>query len=410
MILSAHERMVTRRYMAPKGGERIIVLVAGISLAAVTIGVAALIVITSVMNGYHRQMFSKVIAATSHAVVRGNAGGLPEWREVVAKAEATPGIADAEPLVEQRLMVSSEGRVSAARLRGLPRDRIAGDAMRETLMAGSLEARPGTVLIGSELARQLGVFTGATIDLVRIEGLEGEIEVRPVAFEVAGIVETGVFEIDSETVIVQLAEAQQLLGIGNQVTSVELRTADADTVDLAVAPIRAALPKGATLRTWKELNASLSDALAIEAVGMFVLVSMITLIAAFNILSSLVMLVRAKTRDIAIMRTMGASQRSVLRIFVALGTAIGALGTFTGVALGLILLQFRGAIGRGIGALSGQDPTSPGAALIVELPAEVHGWEVAGIAVMALVLSFLATLYPAFRAARTDPVTVLRYE
>ena len=408
MILSSHERLIVRRYLLPGKGDRVILLAAAISMLAVTLAVAALVVVTSVINGFHGYLFDKIVATTDHAVIRGGGGVLPDWRRIAGQARQTPGVVSARPLVEGQLMLSARGAVMPALLRGAPLDDLASPVMRQSLVAGRLElGRGGEVVLGAGLAERVRIMPGETIELNRVTEVDGEVEVRSTAYMVAGVVETGVPDLDSAAVLMPLQEAQALLGLGDTVTSIAIRTAQADTVDLTVAPLVPLIPAGATLRTWKTLNASLFEALALDEVGMFVVLSIILLVGAFNILSSLVLLVRAKTRDIAILRTMGASSGSMLRIFVTVGSVIGGLGTGIGLLLGLLFLQFRQAVGTAV-----HDATAPTASVtstfLVGLPARIEPFELAGVILFSMLLSFLATLYPAFTAARTDPVAVLR--
>jgi lipoprotein-releasing system permease protein len=399
VILSSHERLIVRRYLLPGKGDRVILLAAAISMLAVTLAVAALVVVTSVINGFHGYLFDKIVATTDHAVIRGGGGVLPDWRRIAGQARQTPGVVSARPLVEGQLMLSARGAVMPALLRGAPLDDLASPVMRQSLVAGRLElGRGGEVVLGAGLAERVRIMPGETIELNRVTEVDGEVEVRSTAYMVAGVVETGVPDLDSAAV---------LMPLGDTVTSIAIRTAQADTVDLTVAPLVPLIPAGATLRTWKTLNASLFEALALDEVGMFVVLSIILLVGAFNILSSLVLLVRAKTRDIAILRTMGASSGSMLRIFVTVGSVIGGLGTGIGLLLGLLFLQFRQAVGTAV-----HDATAPTASVtstfLVGLPARIEPFELAGVILFSMLLSFLATLYPAFTAARTDPVAVLR--
>jgi lipoprotein-releasing system permease protein len=409
MILSPHERMIIRRYMLPGKDERMIVLVAGISLMAVTLAVAALVVVTSVMNGFHGYLFDRIVAMSDHGVIRGPGGRLPDWQRLAREAERMPGVVSARPLVEGRLMMSSRGAVAPALVRGLPIESLRAPAFEESIVAGTAQigAEGGEVVLGAGLAQRVGAIPGSAVELIRVEEKDGEIDVRPTSYRVAGVIETRAEEIDAAAVLMPLEEAQALLGLGGAVTSIALRTDHPEQSDLILAPLAERLGRGATLQTWKTLNASLFQALALDEIGMFIVLSIIVLVSAFNILSALVMLVRAKTRDIAILRTMGASRGSMLRIFVSLGTAIGALGAVAGLALGLLFIQFRQEIGIRINAATG--PTSGAATeFLVGLPAIVEPLEIVGVVFFSLLLSFLATLYPAFTAARTDPVQVLR--
>ncbi|HEY0027789.1 MAG TPA: FtsX-like permease family protein [Allosphingosinicella sp.] len=410
MALSAFERLVIRRYIVPRSGERIIVLVASISLIAVTLGVAALVIVSSVMNGYQKFILDTVIETTGHAIVRGPDGSLEGWQGIAAAARKTPGVTEADPMVEARLMGSSAGRVAPVRVRGLPRERIATPALRAGLLEGTADLGPegGSVIIGSELARILPASAGGTIELVTVgEKPDGELDVRPVSFRIAGVVETKAPDFDREAVLMPVEEAQALMGLGAAVTSLVITTADPRTADVVLAPLAARLPQGVKLNSWKVLNAELFTALAVDEVGMFLVLSIIILVAVFNILSALVMLVRAKVGDIAIMRTMGASRGAMLRIFMAIGTTIGALGTAGGLVLGLVFLRFREPIGIFI-QMATQPSTEAASNFLVSLPADVKPVEIAVIGVSALVLSILATLYPALRAAGTDPVRVLK--
>ena len=410
MILSPHERMIIRRYMMPGKDERMIVLVAAISLMAVTLAVAALVVVTSVMNGFHGYLFDRIVAMSDHGVIRGPAGRLNDWEKLAREAERTPGVVSARPLVEGRLMMSSRGAVAPALVRGLTLESLRAAAIEESIVAGTARiggGEGGEVVLGAGLAQRLGAIPGSAVELIRVTQTDGEIDVRPTSYRVAGIIETRAEEIDSAAVLMPLEEAQVLLGLGEAVTSIALRTDDPETADVTLAPLAERMGKGATLQTWKTLNASLFQALALDEIGMFIVLSIIVLVSAFNILSALVMLVRAKTRDIAILRTMGASRASMLRIFVSLGTAIGALGAVAGLVLGRLFLQFRQQIGLSINSATG--PTSSAATeFMIGLPAIVEPLEIVGVVLFSLLLSFLATLYPAFTAARTDPVQVLR--
>jgi len=211
-------------------------------------------------------------------------------------------------------------------------------------------------------------------------------------------------------VIMPIEEAQSFLMLGDSVGMIEIDTADADRVDQILAPLATSLARSAAITDWRSMNSALFEALQVERVAMFVVLSIIVLVAVFNILSSLIMLVRAKTRDIAILRTMGAARRSLMKVFMTVGVTIGALGILAGLGLGALFLFYRQGVARAIQTVTGQNLWDPSVRFLTELPSKTDPFEVAAIVAMALVLSFLATLYPAWKAASTDPVQVLRYE
>jgi lipoprotein-releasing system permease protein len=416
MILSRYERMVARRYLLPGKGEGFIFLVAAISLVAVALGVAALIVVMSVMNGFRAELFDKIVGLNGHAVVQGYGGRLPDWREIVREARATPGVTDALPLIEQPLMVSFEGRVEGVIVRGMDRaDILRNETLHGKVLAGSLESLhpgQGNVAIGARLAEVLGVNVGGQISLISPDGRTTPFGTVPriVSYTVSAIFEVGVYDYDKSFVIMPIEDAQTLLLLGDAVGMVEVQTVAADRVGEILEPLRASVSGRAAVNDWRSMNASLFEALQVERVAMFVILSIIILVAVFNILSSLIMLVRAKTRDIAILRTMGATRRGLMKVFVTVGVIIGATGILAGLGLGFLLLYFRQPFVNLVQFVTGQNLWDPSIRFLTELPSKTDPFEVLAIVTMALVLSFLATLYPAWKAASTDPVQVLRYE
>jgi lipoprotein-releasing system permease protein len=416
MILNRYERMVARRYLLPGKGEGFIFLVAGISLAAVMLGVAALIVVMSVMNGFRAELFDKVAGINGHAIIQGYNGRLANWRPLLEETRRTPGVVSASALIEQPLMATRDGRAEAILLRGMPREEIVSNpTIREGLLVGSLEdLRPGSdnVAIGSRLAQLLGVSVGGTITIWSPEGRTTPFGTVPriVDYRVAAIFEVGVYEFDKAFVIMPMEEAQSFLMIDDTIGMIEVETTDADRVEQILEPLYDSVSGRAVITDWRSMNAAVFEALQIERVVMFVVLSLIILVAAFNILSSLVMLVRAKHRDIAILRTMGATRRGVMKVFMTVGLTLGTLGILAGLALGAVLIVFRQPVVDFFQRLTGQNLWDPEVRVLTQLPARTDPVEVALIVLMALVLSFLATLIPAWRASRTDPVQVLRYE
>jgi lipoprotein-releasing system permease protein len=416
MILNRYERMIARRYLLPGRGEAFIFLVASISLVAVMLGVAALIIVMSVMNGFRAELFDKIVGLNGHAVVQGYGGRLPDWRDVVQQARSTPGVTQAIPLVEQPLMASYEGRVEGVLVRGMMRqDILHNPTLQGNVLQGSLESlQPGSdnVAIGARLAEALGAQVGGQISLISPQGRTTPFGTVPriVSYNVSAIFEVGVYDYDKAFVIMPIEDAQTLLLLGDAVGMIEVETVDADKVGEILAPLAARVAGQAVVADWRSMNSAIFEALEVERIAMFVVLSIIILVAVFNILSSLIMLVRAKTRDIAILRTMGATRAGLMKVFMTVGVTIGALGTIAGCILGAVFLFFRQSVVNFIQVVTGQNLWDPSIRFLTELPSKTDPFEVAAIVVMALGFSFLATLYPAWKAASTDPVQVLRYE
>ena len=416
MILNRAERMLARRYLLPGKGEGFIFLVASISLLAVALGVAALIIVMSVMNGFRAELFDKIVGLNGHAVVQGYDGRLTDWQNIVVAARKTPGVTSALPLIEQPLMASANGRVEGVLVRGMRMEDVLNNKTITTnVTAGDLKSiTPGSgkVAIGSRLAEALGAYPGSEISLISPEGRSTVVGTVPriVSYQIGAIFEVGVYDYDKAFVIMPMPDAQQLLMLGDQVGMVEIQTSNPDKVEQILAPLQPVLRGHGIVVDWRQMNSALFQALEVERVAMFVVLSLIVLVAVFNILSSLIMLVRAKTRDIAILRTMGASRRGMMKVFMTVGVTIGSLGIVLGITFGAVFLFFRQGVVDAIQALTGQNLWDPSVRFLTDLPSKTDPFEVTAIILTALILSFLATIYPAYKAASTDPVQVLRYE
>ena len=416
MILNRAERMLTRRYLLPGKGEGFIFLVATISLIAVALGVAALIIVMSVMNGFRAELFDKIVGLNGHAVVQGYDGRLPDWQRIADTAKKTPGVTSAIPLIETPLMATAKGRFEGVLVRGMRVEDIrANKTITSNVLAGDIRSIiPGSnrVAIGSKLADTLGAYPGSQITLWNPEGRSTVVGTVPreVTYTVGAVFEIGVYDYDKAFVVMPMQDAQQLLLMGDQVQMIEIQTSNPDKVQEIIAPIQKLVQGKGQIVDWRQMNSALFQALEVERVAMFVVLSLIVLVAVFNILSSLIMLVRAKTRDIAILRTMGASRRGMMKVFMTVGITIGSLGIVLGMVLGAIFLFFRQDVVDAIQKVTGQNLWDPSVRVLTDLPSKTDPFEVAAIVLTALILSFLATLYPAYKAASTDPVQVLRYE
>jgi lipoprotein-releasing system permease protein len=414
LMFSGYEKLLIWRYLLPGAEGRIIVLVAGIGLTAVTIGVAALIIVMSVMNGARTKLAIQFAGVDGHASISRPGAQLADWRELEAEARRQADVLSAVPALDAPAMASVGGRVLPAAIRGLRPKDMQGNPLFEgdgRTLLGFLPREREDVVVGGQLAAALGITIGSPITIVRpAMEPEGELSLKSISYVVTGLVQTGIPKHDASLIVMNLGAAQQLLESGDVASRINISTASPDRVAEQLAPLKAKLQRPTLLQTWRELNKPIFDALALEHIGMFIAVSMIVLVAQFNILSSLMMLVGSKVRDIAIMRTMGASRTSILKIFVAVGTAIGSSGALLGSILGLSAVSAKDQIVAFLKAHVLRDTYTMELAVLIDLPARISAGETAGILVMTLAGTILATLYPAFRAAKVDPATVLRYE
>ncbi len=413
MFLSTFEWTIAKRYMMPGRSEAVIALVASISIGVVMLSVAMLVIVMSVMNGFRAELLERITGLNGHAVVQAYGGRMDDWQDVLEEVRSTPGVTRAQPMIDAPLLATFNGRAEAVLVRGNLQEDI--ERLTPNVLIGNMESlQPGerNIAIGSRLALKMGARLGDVITVVNPQGRSTPFGTVPrqIGYTVTAIFEVGVYDFDERFVIMPIENAQTLLLMGDAVSVIEVTTEDADRTREIMTPVAESLNGRAVVTVWQEMNASLFEALQVERVAMAFALGIIVLVAAFNILSSLVMLVRSKTRDIAIMRTMGARRKSLLKIFVTAGSIVGALGTFAGLLLGFVVLYFRQPIVGVIEGLSGQQLWNPEVRFLTELPARVDPVEIFFIALMAMGLSFLATLYPAWRAANTDPVEVLRYE
>jgi lipoprotein-releasing system permease protein len=419
VIFSSFERLIAWRYLRARRAEGFISLITAFSLSGIALGVAALIVITSVMNGVKGDMLKHFIGMSGHINVYGTAGALKDYDALAQKIRAEPGVVSVMPSVEGQVMASANGHAMGAQVMALRYEDLARkEHIVEKITGGSLDGfKSGDgIVVGERLAENLGVSVGDPITLISPEGRQTVAGLVPrlKAYPVAATFKLGMNAYDSGLILMPFSEAQIYFkladGGADLATGLEVNVSKPDDAQAIAAHLRETLGPGYRIYDWQESNKSVFEALTIQRNVMFIILTLIIVVAAFNIISSLIMLVKDKGRDIAILRTMGASRGTIMRIFFACGSAIGVVGTFIGVVLGLLLAVNVDNIRVWIEHASGGRILAEQLYFISTLPAEIDPAEVASVVAMSLALSFMATLYPARRAAKLDPAEALRYE
>ncbi len=409
------ERLIAWRYLRPSRGEGFISFVAAFALIGIALGVGTLIVVLAVMNGFRIELLDRILGFNGHATVVSGPRGIAGWQQMVTRLRAVPGVTRVMPYLEGQVLASANGVASGIILRGVRlEDLERGHIVRGKLVAGSLDAlsRPGMALIGSRMAMRMGLGVGSSFSLISPKGAATALGTIPRVkrFRVGGIFEVGMYEYDNGFVFVPLADAQAYFQLPGRVNAIEIMVEDPQRIDDYRDALLAAIGGRGQLVDWKELNSHFFAALEVERNVMFLILTLIILVAAFNIITGLTMLVRSKTRDIAILRTMGASRAAITRIFLLSGSSIGVIGTLIGFVLGLAFALNIDTIRQWLEGLTGFELWSAEVRFLSRLPARVEVADVLRVVAMGLGLSFLATLYPSWRAARVDPVETLRNE
>jgi lipoprotein-releasing system permease protein len=417
-MFNAFERAVAGRYLRARRGERFVSVIAGFSLVGIALGVATLIIVMSVMNGFRIELMGRILGLNGDLGVYAAGAPLVDYDAMTARIRSVPGVVEAMPVVEDQVGLTTER--GGAYLGGLVRGIRQADlrqlhVVSDHILGGSLDAFGGddAVAIGTGLAQRLGLGVGSRLQLISPQGqatVIGNIP-RIRSYKVVAIFQVGFNEADTSFVFLPLEAAQLFFRVPNAATQIEVITADPDRVQTVNQAIRAVLA-GAPVRVidWTQSNNSFFAAVEVERNVMFLILTLIILVAAFNIVSSLIMMVKDKTRDIAVLRTLGAGQGAVMRIFLLCGASVGIAGTLTGALLGIVFCFNIETIRHWMEGLTGTNLFNPEVYFLSRLPAVVQWSEVAQVVGMALVLSLLATLYPSWRAARTDPVEALRGE
>ncbi len=412
---AAFEWMIALRYLRPTRKEGYVSIISLFSLLGIMVGVAALIIVMSVMNGFRHELLGRILGLQGHVIVQGAGGNLAGYDAIAARVRAVPGVTRAAPIVDGQALASSGNASPGVIVRGIRES----DLKQLTTVASSLTPETlalfhngDSVIVGSRLAAKLGLVPGGEITLIAPHGNVTPFGVTPriKTYTVAGIFSIGMSEYDQTYIFMPLAESQDYFNMGDTVTGLEVMVADPDGVNAMIAPISQVAGPFARVLTWQAISASLFQALEVERNVMFMILTLIIAVAALNIISGLIMLVKDKSGDIAILRTMGATRGAVMRVFVIAGASIGIVGTFLGFIFGVVFCSNIENIRVFLSSLTGTTLFNPEIYFLSHMPAEMDTGEVISVVIMSLTLTFLATLYPSWRAAKLDPVEALRYE
>ena len=413
---SAFERMIAWRYLRARRRETFISVIAGFSFTGIMLGVATLIIVMAVMNGFRAELLTRILGINGHLIMQPIDRPLDDYADLITRIDGISGVKFAIPVVEgQALVQGNVGAGTGALVRGLREEdldklKLVSGNIRQGTLAGF--DQNGGVAIGTRMAESLGLSIGDTLRVISPDGDVTPFGVNPrvKAYPVVAIFEIGMSEYDASIVMMPLSEAQLFFNQEGKVQSLEIFIDNPDKVDAMRAPVEEVAARQLSLVDWRQRNQTFFSALEVERNVMFMILTLIVLVAALNIISGLIMLVKDKGHDIAILRTMGATRGAVMRIFLMTGAAIGVTGTIAGVILGVVVCLNVERIREFFSWLSGTTLFNPELYFLSQLPAKMDPGETISVIIMALVLSFVATIFPAWRAAKLDPVEALRYE
>lgn len=414
-MFSAFEWMMAIRYLRARRQEGFVSVIAWFSLLGIAIGVATLIIVMSVMNGFRAELMDRILGLNGHVNIYAPIGEMTDYDSKAEVVRTVPGVISASPLIEGQVMATNQGQARGLVLRGIKSTDLMGRKMiANNILTGNLEdfGADDSIIIGTELARRLGVRVGDSITIISPKGQPTAFGTVPRmrAFEVVATFSIGMFEYDSGFAYIPLHAAQIYFQMKDSVNNLEVFVDNTQHTKEIGQNIKRALNDQARVFDWQKTNASFFNAIQVERNVMFLILTLIIVVAAFNIISSLIMLVKDKGRDIAILRTMGATRGMIMRVFFLAGASIGVIGTLGGFALGLWFSLNIESIRQWIQSITGTELFAAEIYFLSQLPAKVDPTEVLSTVLMGLGLSFLATIYPSWRAARLDPAEALRYE
>lgn len=415
MIFSPFERMVSMRYLRARRQEGFISVISWFSLLGIGLGVATLIIVMAVMNGFRAELFARVLGLNGHMNVFAVDGMLFDYQPLIEKIKKVPGVLEVSPNIEGQTLITKNGAASGAMVRGVEPDLF----KKRPIIAGHIvegnlnDFGDDKIVIGIRMARRLGLHAGDQLTLISPttkSTVFGSVP-RLRSYPIAAIFDVGMFEYDNNFVFLPLPAAQLFYQTGTGISSLEIFITTPHNFDHIKTLVEKALQgSGVRLLDWQQSNSSFFTALQVERNVMFLILSLIIMVAAFNIISGMIMLVKDKGRDIAILRTMGATKGMVMRIFFLSGASIGVLGTILGLGLGVLIATNIEHVRQFLQNLTHTELFAAEIYFLSHLPAVIDWDEVVQVVLMALTLSFLATLYPSWRAAKLDPVEALRYE